>query len=379
MDLNEIVVKEIIDSHKERLKLDFDFQLQEKIREKEKYLKKEEKIKVAKLLEEINEKNQAIEKSLEVEIENERLKRENNLAEKQKELEFEKLKNQMKSELTTQLEKSISEKYEIQLAEKEIQISQVKKSAKEAVSRASQSPSQIQGESQEEAIEKWLINNFPLDKIHEVKKGSLGADCLQVINGPGMENCGNIYYESKNTKEFNNQWISKFKTDIQNQNADIGVLVTKTPARGQKRMKVIDGIYVCSFEEFKGLSEVLRNTIIEFSKHKRMNENIKDKKELLYTFLTSKNFINSIERIIESFVNMNRDLSKEERISAKNFSKRRSLMKIAQDNTISLFTNFSSIAGASIQNLDLLEYETGATMSNVEILKRISNEDEDIH
>jgi len=124
---------------------------------------------------------------------------------------------------------------------------------------------------------------------------------------------------------------------------------------------------------------VLRNTIIEFSKHKRMNENIKDKKELLYTFLTSKNFVNSIERIIESFVNMNRDLSKEERISAKNFSKRRSLMKIAQDNTISLFTNFSSIAGASIQNLDLLEYETGATMSNVEILKRISNEDEDIH
>ena len=285
----------------------------------------------------------------------------------------------MKSELTTQLEKTISEKYELQLAEKEIQISQVKKSANEAVLRASQSQSQLQGESQENAIEKWLLNNFPLDKIHEVKKGSLGADCLQTVNESGMENCGTIYYESKNTKEFNNQWISKFKNDIQNQNADIGVLVTKTPAKDQKRIKVIDGIYVCSFEEFKDLSEVLRNTILEFSKHKKINENVKDKKELLYSFLTSKNFVNAIERIIESFVTMNKDLSKEERISAKNFSKRRSLMRVAQENTINLFTNFSTIAGASIQNIELLEYEAGSAMSNVEILKRISNEDGDLN
>jgi len=54
-------------------------------------------------------------------------------------------------------------------------------------------------------------------------------------------------------------------------------------------------------------------------------------------------------------------------------------MRVAQENTINLFTNFSTIAGASIQNIELLEYEAGSAMSNVEILKRISNEDGDLN
>ena len=233
---------------------------------------------------------------------------------------------------------------------------------------------QLQGEVQEEAIEKYLLNHFPLDKILEVKKGHFGADCLQIINESNFKNCGKIYYESKNTKDFNSSWIPKFKKDIQAQNADIGILVTQTMPKGMSRMGLIDGVYVCSFNEFKGLCYILRNSLIEFYRHKIINENKEDKKELLYDFLTSKKFYSYVESIIGSFIQMNSDLEKEERVAIKNFEKRRSHIKSAQKGAISLFTNFSSIAGSSIKNLDLLEFDTESSISNVEILQRISED-----
>ena len=114
-----------------------------------------------------------------------------------------------------------------------------------------------------------------------------------------------------------------------------------------------------------------QNTIIEFAKHRIINENVHDKKELLYNFLTSNKFISGIERIIESFVSMNEDLEKEERVSVRNFENRRTQLGIARDNTVKIFTNFSSIAGSSIKNLKMLEFDADTTLSNVELSRGI--------
>jgi len=166
---------------------------------------------------------------------------------------------------------------------------------------------------------------------------------------------------------------------LQSKNADIGVIVTKAYPKNIDRMTVIDGhIYICSYQEFKGLSSILRNVILEFSKHRVLNENIHEKKELLYNFLTSKKFISGIERIIESFITMNEDLEKEERISIKNFENRRMHLGIARDNTVKIFTSFSSIAGSSIKNLKMLEYDSDPALSNVELIHRVINDKEDL-
>ena len=283
--------------------------------------------------------------------------------------------SQAEKDLSERIEKALTVKYELQLAEKEKQIQEVKKSAKEAVLKANQGSMQLQGEVQEEAIEKWLLKNFPLDNVLEVKKGAMGADCLHVVNEFDMQNCGTIYYESKNTKKFNDDWISKFKKDLQSKDADIGVIVTKSYPKNMTRMKPIDGIYVCSFEEFKGLCGVLRNALIEFKKNVIINDNVHDKKELLYNFLRSKKFQSGIERIVESFVKMNTNLEKEERIASKNFESRRALLSIARDNTVRIITNFNSIAGSSLKNLSLLEFESDSTLSNVELLQRMAEDE----
>ena len=373
MNLNELVVKQIINSEKEKINTDFDTRLEKELKLKEKELNDGYKSKVRLMSKELEEKNTLISKLFDIETENEKLKREKSISDKKLSLEIEKAKNEITKRLSVELENSISEKYELKIAEKNKQIEQVKKSAEDAAKKANQGSMQIQGEVQEEAIERYLLKSFPFDQILEVKKGHLGADCLQIINEFNVQNCGKIYYESKNTKEFNSNWIPKFKKDIQSQNADIGILVTKTMPKGMIRMGLIDGVYVCSFSEFKGLCHILRNSLIEFSRHIIINENKEDKKEILYNYLTSKKFYSHVESIIESFVNMNIDLEKEERIAFKNFEKRRSHIRAAQRGTVSLFTNFSSIAGSSIKKLNLLEFDNEASLTNVELLERTNN------
>ena len=51
-------------------------------------------------------------------------------------------------------------------------------------------------------------------------------------------------------------------------------------------------------------------------------------------------------------------------------------MKIAQDQTVKLFTNFSSIAGSSIKNLELLEFDSDSTISNIGLLHEYADNDD---
>ena len=113
---------------------------------------------------------------------------------------------------------------------------------------------QLQGEVMELAIEEWLASQFPLDTIDEIKKGAKGADCLQIVNTREQINCGTIYYESKRTKNFEKKWIEKFKNDIRDKRATVGVLVTEAMPSDMDRMGLKEGIWICTYNEFKGLS-----------------------------------------------------------------------------------------------------------------------------
>ena len=62
--------------------------------------------------------------------------------------------------------------------------------------------------------------------------GGGGADILhKVISNAGSQ-CGKIYYESKRTKAFNQEWIKKLKDDNLQICADALVLITETLPNG---------------------------------------------------------------------------------------------------------------------------------------------------
>ncbi|MEM9480632.1 MAG: DUF2130 domain-containing protein [Verrucomicrobiota bacterium] len=261
------------------------------------------------------------------------------------------------------IRKTAEEKNELKLAERDQLIADLKKQAEEAQRKAEQGSMQIQGEVQELAIESWLREAFPLDEINEIKKGAAGADCLQLIHTPTDRDCGSIYYESKRTKAFSPAWIEKFKADMRAKGANLGVLVTEAMPKGLERMGLVDGVWVCSFEEFKGLCAVLRESVIQINSATAAQENKGDKMHLLYDFLTGNEFKLQVEAIVEGFTQMKTDLDSEKRAFAAQWKKREKQIEKVLLNTIEMHSSIKGIAGSAIPSVPQLEMETANSLA----------------
>lgn len=265
---------------------------------------------------------------------------------------------QLNATLTVEREKirrQEDDKNELKFAALQKQLEDQKKLTEEMKRKQEQGSMQLQGEVMELAIEEWLASNFPLDTIDEIKKGANGADCVQIVNTRELQNCGTIYYESKRTKAFSANWIEKFKNDIRAKKVNLGVLVTEVMPTGMDRMGFKDGIWICTFEEFKGLSAVLRQSLIQVSQAVQSQENKGDKMEMLYDFLTSNEFRLQMEGITEGFTQMQTDLSSEKRAMQRIWSQREKQIDKVINNTVHMYGSIRGIAGNAVQTVKALE------------------------
>ena len=253
------------------------------------------------------------------------------------------------------IQKVVDEHNELKFRQKEEQLRQLQEQLQIAQRKAEQSSMQLQGEVQELAIEEYLEEKYPFDEIEEIKKGVRGADCIQIVHTREIQNCGKIYYESKRTKEFQKSWVEKFKGDMREKGVDVGVLVTQVLPNGFDRMGLMDGVWICTFKEFKGLSAVLRESIIKLHYAKKGEENKTDKISLLYRYLTSTEFSMNIEAIIEGTSIMKEDLEREKRAMAKIWKQREKQIEKIMDNTIGVYGSIKGIAGNSIIDIQSLE------------------------
>ena len=288
----------------------------------------------------------------------ERLKREKEALRSEIELDVEKKFNVQLAAESSRIQKQLSDQNQFKVAEKEQIINQLKDQLSEAQRKAEQGSMQIQGEVQELAIEDWLRSQFPLDDVEEVKKGALGADTMQVINTQTRTQCGSIYYESKRTKNFQPAWIAKFKSDIQLKGADIGVLVTQVMPEGMDHLGQVDGIWICTFEEFKNLSQVLRQSIIQIDQALVIQDNKGDKMGMLYDFLTGNEFRMQIEAIVEGFTQLKTDLESEKRAMQGIWKKREKQIERVLLNTNHMYSSVKGIAGSAVQSVALLELDS---------------------
>jgi hypothetical protein len=270
--------------------------------------------------------------------------------------ENEKEFNQRLVEEKQKIQKSAEEKFELQIAELNKKLTDQIALTEEMRKKQEQGSMQLQGEIQELAIEKYLKENFKYDEILEIKKGDMGADSIQIVNTPYKQNCGSIYYESKRTKTFSENWISKFRDDIQSRGADIGVLVSAVYPKDMTRMGFKDGIYICSYEEFKALSGILRDLIIKISDTKTLQENKHEKSAILYNYLTGTEFRFQIETIVNAFVSMQTDLESEKRAMNKIWKKREKEIQNVLSATTDMYGSIQGIAGSAVKPVEALEF-----------------------
>jgi len=257
----------------------------------------------------------------------------------------------------------LKERENFELKEKEYQkkLEDQLKLVEEMKRKSEQGSTQLQGEVQELAIEEWLKIQFPLDEIKEIKKGVRGGDCIQNINTRTLTNCGKIYYESKRTQNFGGDWIEKFKQDMRSKKIDVGVIVTKTMPKDMPRMGLKDGIWICTFKEFKGLSTALREGCIKVAGTLASQENKGDKMEMLYNYLTGKEFKMQIEAIIEGFSALKEGIDKEKRAMQSIWKQREKQLEKVLLSTTSFYGSIKGIAGSALPTIDYLELPGGDT------------------
>jgi hypothetical protein len=342
-NLQETIAKQVADSlHRERALM------LEKIEQ-------EQAERIKSMESELAEKSKKVIQLNSAQAEIERLKRDQQSMRSDMELELEKKYSRLLTDERGKIKQQFGDEAALKLAEREQVIEQLKTKLNDAQRQAEQGSMQLQGEAQELVIEEWLRTTFPMDEIEEVKKGALGADTLQIINTPTQLACGSIYYESKRTKSFSPSWIEKFKTDIQSKGADVGVLVTQAMPDEMGALGQIDGVWVCTFSEFKNLSQVLRQSLIQISQALVVQENKGDKMGMLYDFLTGSEFRMQIEAIVEGFSQLKSDLESEKRAMQSAWKKREKQLDRVLLNTNYMYSSIKGIAGSAVQSVALLE------------------------
>ncbi|SFG65219.1 DUF2130 domain-containing protein [Pedobacter insulae] len=248
------------------------------------------------------------------------LKKEQEIKNREAELELSiqrKLQEQ-REELVQQVRKQELEKnsiketeHQLRVKELEKQLDDQKKLAEEMKRKAEQGSMQLQGEVQELILEELLRNTFPFDVVEEVGKGVRGADCVHVVRNQFGQECGKIIYESKRTKDFSMEWIEKLKKDMRGMGVDVAVIVTQCYPKGMDCFGERDGVWICSFDEVKAVSYILRDGIVKLFGAAKSQENKGDKMHMLYDYLNGNEFSEQWKAIREGFMSMKLSIQRE--------------------------------------------------------------------
>jgi len=248
------------------------------------------------------------------------------------------------------------------MVEQELEASQLRKRLQDqenltaAMTRKlEQGSQQLQGEAAELVIENWLKDEYEFDSIQEIKKGVKGADVLQIIHTREIADCGSIYYESKNTQDFKKEWIPKLQRDMLANKSNVGIIVTRTMPSDMPRSGSRDGIWICSFEDFKAVVAIHRASIIQLKVQSMTQDNRNDKKDVLYDFVTSQAYQARVQSLVNTFIDMQSTLKKEQRTQAVSWKIREKQIENIISSTTDMYGSIKGIAGNSVKSITELE------------------------
>lgn len=255
--------------------------------------------------------------------------------------------------------KSADEKYRLKTMEQEKKIADMQKSLDEAQRKAAQGSQQNQGEVLELDLENRLHEEFPFDEIEEVKKGQRGADIKQIVKNQKMAACGILLWETKNGK-WQPAWVSKFKQDIREANANIGVIVSQEIPSEYGDMKHLEkNVWVVKPLLAPVLASALRGTILQVSAANQNNEGKDAKMEALYQFLVGPEFNHRVEAIVENYSMLQSEIEKEKRAAALRWSHQEKSIRAVIDNTIGMYGDLQGITQRALPAIKSLEINDG--------------------
>jgi hypothetical protein len=324
--------------------------------------------------EELRKEKQALQEQM---LETNRLIRQLRNELDQKNLEVEKKLAESEEKIKQEAQKQADESNRLNMMAMEKKLTDALRVNDELKRKLEQGSQQTQGEVLELQIEEMLKREFPLDEIKEVPKGKLGADLIQRVHTRSGEICGTIVWELKRTKVWNNEWVAKLKNDQREMKAEVAVIISEVLPPDFKVFGHKEGVWIGSYPSVIGLAALLRKSLLDVSLVKSASVGKKEKMEIMWEYLTSVEFKQKVEAIIEVFSAMQEDIEKEKMWFKKKWEKQESSIRRVIDNTAGMYGNLESIMGKAlpeVKGLDIMgddEEEMQAEISekNTHLLK----------
>ncbi len=307
------------------------------------------------LQEELSEKDAALKKAREHELELTRRERRLKDAQEQQQLELEKKFNAERDRLKEEIGKQESERQALAQAELQKKLTDALKANDDLRRKLQQGSQQAQGEVLELDIENRLKSLFPLDQFSEVPKGIRGADLIHTVANQLGQPCGSILYETKRTKAWSKDWIPKLKKDLVTAKSDVAVLITESLPDGLDRCELLDGVWVVHLSAVVPLVHSLRWSLHRIARAASAQEGIQDKQALLYRYFTGNEFRHRMETVLTGLRTMQDDLEREKRALTKHWAKREKQLESVVLNLTGMSGDIHGIAGGEVGKLESID------------------------
>ena len=259
--------------------------------------------------------------------------------------------------INKEVTEKLGEQHRLKELEKDQMIRSLRTSVEEMKRKAEQGSMESQGEALEIDLEEQLRQSFPHDDITPVSKGVRGADIVQNVRTPLSQDCGILLWETKNTKSWSDAWLAKFKDDMQEKRAVLGILVSVALPTSIKRFGRVDGVWVSDPASALGLALALREQLLIVNREQLSSVGKNEKMEMLYQYLAGTQFQQKITGIVEAFEAMQLQIIREKRAMEKQWKEREKQIERVVKNTVGLYGDMQGIIGGQIPAIPALELE----------------------
>ncbi len=286
--------------------------------------------------------------------------REERKAKENAELDMQKKLSEESNKIREEVQKTADEKQRLNLMAKEKTITDLQKALEDAQRKAAQGSQQLQGEIMELDLEEALSNAFRDDDIEPVAKGVRGGDIKQTVKSQRGTACGVLLWEIKRTKSWTDGWIPKLKEDLRNERANVPIIVTEAmPKQIAEDMGLLNGVWICKPSLTIILGTLLRKSLLDVGLQKALAENRGTKAEALFNFVTSHEFVQQVESMVETYQDMSSQITKEKVAFQKIWAQREAQTQSLLLNTANIIGSMEGHIGHAsmpkIKGLELLE------------------------
>ncbi len=243
----------------------------------------------------------------------------------------------------------------LKVAEKDQTIESMSRTIEELRRKAEQGSQQSQGEVFELELEEVLRGKFPMDAIEPVAKGELGADVVQQVNGSIGQPAGMILWESKRTKAWSDGWLAKLREDQRRCGADVALIISHALPKHIEHFDLVDGVWVVHPRCALPVAVALRQSLMELSSARRVQQGQQTKTEQVYEYLTGTRFRQRVDAVVEKFNDMREDLDKERKFMGRQWAKRETQIIAVVESTVGMVGDLQAIAGKAMPEIASLE------------------------